>query len=155
MPNLFRIRRNGFERIKVTQYFVVVVVVLYVQCIYGPIWSCVGSFRYGSVVCCTSTDNNKSFLILVMAESFTCLFSWDGGNFSFSISVFNGNNCFSNQIKLNVMACFNVSYYIPAFAFSNQCQFYIRFYYFLKSLIHILFWIFNLCFFYYNSYISS
>ena len=75
MPNLFRIRRNGFERIKVTQYFVVVVVVLYVQCIYGPIWSCVGSFRYGSVVCCTSTDNNKSFLILVMAESFTCLFS--------------------------------------------------------------------------------
>ena len=40
MPNLLRIRRNGFERIKVTQYFFVVVV-LYVQCIYGPIWSCV------------------------------------------------------------------------------------------------------------------
>ena len=41
MPKLCQIKREGSERIKVThnQYFFVVV--LYVQCIQGPIWSCV------------------------------------------------------------------------------------------------------------------
>ena len=66
----------------------------------------VGSFRYGSIVCRTSTNSNKSFLVLIMAEFFTCLFSSEGGHFSCNISVFNGTNCFSNQIKLNAMACF-------------------------------------------------
>ena len=35
----------------------------------------VGSFRYGNIVCSTSTDRNKTFLVLVIAEFFTCLFS--------------------------------------------------------------------------------
>ena len=74
--------------------------------------------------------------VLVMAEFFTCLFSWEVGNFSFSIGVFNGTNCFSNQIKLYAMTYFNVSAIYPQYyAFSNQSQFYIRFYYFLKLLI--------------------
>ena len=115
MPSLFRIRRNDFERIKVTQYFLLL---LFCMCNvfmapYRHVCS-VGSLRYGSIVCSTSTNSNKSFLVLVMVEFFTSLFSWEGGNFSFSIGVFNGINCFSNQIKLNAMACFNVSFhYIP------------------------------------------
>ena len=106
---------------------------------YGHVCS-VGSFRYGSIVCSTSTDSDKSFLVLVMAEFGT-----------------SGTNCFSNQIKLNVMAFFNVSchYISPVFYFLKSILFYIRFYYFLKSLIQILFWIFSLCFFYCNYYISS
>ena len=77
MPNLFRIRRNDFERIKVTQYFLLLLFcmcnVFMAPC--GHVCS-VDSFRYGSIVCSTSTNSNKSFLVLVMAEFFTCLRGW-------------------------------------------------------------------------------
>ena len=68
MPNLFRIRRNDFERIKVTQYFLL----LFCMCNvfmtpFGHVCS-VGSFRYGSIVCSTSTNSisyGRIFYMLV------------------------------------------------------------------------------------------
>ena len=69
IPNLFRIRRNDFEKIKVTQYFLLLLL-LFCMCNvfmapFGHVCS-VGSFRYGSIVCSTSTDSHgRSFYVLV------------------------------------------------------------------------------------------
>ena len=60
MPNLFRIRRNGFERIKVThdQYcFLLFCMCNVFKTPFGHVCS-VGSFRYSSIVCSSSTNSN-------------------------------------------------------------------------------------------------
>ena len=68
MPNLFRIRRNDFERIKVTQYFLLLFCMCNVfMAPFGHVCS-VGSFRYGSIVCSTSTNSisyGRIFYMLV------------------------------------------------------------------------------------------
>ena len=68
MPNLFRIRRNDFERIKVTQYFLLLFCMFNVfMTPFGHVCS-VGSFRYGSIVCSTSTNSisyGRIFYMLV------------------------------------------------------------------------------------------
>ena len=68
MPNLFRIRRNDFERIKVTQYFLLLLCMCNVfMAPFGHVCS-VGSFRYGSIVCSTSTNSisyGRIFYMLV------------------------------------------------------------------------------------------
>ena len=68
MPNLFRIRRNDFERIKVTQYFLLLFCMCNVfMAPFGHVCS-VGSFRYGIIVCSTSTNSisyGRIFYMLV------------------------------------------------------------------------------------------
>ena len=68
MPNLFRIRRNDFERIKVTQYFLLLFCMCNVfMAPFGHVCN-VGSFRYGSIVCSTSTNSisyGRIFYMLV------------------------------------------------------------------------------------------